>query len=283
MLDVRFHVLHVCMLNDRLRTFSFQVPLPCTLWNLHDNFFGDYPLGDINWSSQCAYFSWRMMFRHTELMQMKVWMHPSPEEQVELNLAFVHVNDRAPNANGVYSAISTTEDGANALMSTYVYRNSLKPGYKNVLPKLYIDQFVAIDGPPFQRYFSPTANMASRRTTYPCSPWLEMVPATEKIKLVPSVAKNAVQAGACRVPRSVGGLARAVWSGLFARPKGMSKIMPRMYRDPAWKARMVSMEKEAKAEGCVMAGSKRGEGGCVCGRWGCLRDLSLSLSLSLSL
>jgi len=213
--------------------FSVTVlaPMPCTIWNLMDFH------NDLGWESQCAYFSWRMMFRHTELMQMKVWIHPGTALQPAVNLAFVHIDSDARNSAGLYKVISTQEDGANAITQQYAQEYMNKPGSGGKKPKIYIDQFVAIDGPPFQRYFSPVVDMATRN--YPCVPWLE----SQSDSRLPGV-------GQCTLPGSLSGVLAAVWRSTLGKPQRLSKAaLPRLYRDPHWMAQMLAMEQDAALTG----------------------------------
>ena len=213
--------------------FSVTVlaPLPCTIWNLMDY------NNDLSWGSQCAFFSWRMMFRHTELMQMKMWIHPGTALRPAVNLAFVHIDAESRTSGGLYKLISTQEDGANAIVRSYAKEYMEKPGSGGKKPKIYIDQFVAIDGPPFQRYFSPVVNMVGRK--FPCVGWLEVYTDYK----TPGV-------GECRLPSSIGGLLGSVWSSTVSKPTPLMKVvLPRLYRDYYWTAKLLAMKQDGVATG----------------------------------
>ena len=170
------------------------------------------------------------MLRHVELFDMKLKVVDQASGRTDYKLGKFYLGDTE-----LWKAVGTMEGGAHALVAK-VQRHM--PG-----SRVYIDHFVAIDGPPFQRYFNPDIDVAS--AIAPCSGWMLSSAKGTGCTFFSTERDASSSEMLLNVPTALVRFA----ASFLSKPCATAEwVLPRMklYRWPRWRDRMQRIEKAAK-------------------------------------
>jgi hypothetical protein len=142
---------------------NLLIPLPCALLTLVES-------QTVNYSSQCQFFSWRMMTRASKLFTFILYLTNEKSQQIDaISLKQFHISENE------ISSISIHEDylfqtiqriKSMALPSPQLKGNSYDDDL-NVPPRITADIWLQINGPPIQRYVIPSLDLSQGPTPPP--------------------------------------------------------------------------------------------------------------------
>jgi hypothetical protein len=174
-----------------------------------------------------------MMLRHVELFDMKIRIEDAAKKnggRTQFKLGKYYIGD-----DGLWKAVATMEAGAHQLAA--------KVQLDVPQSQVFLDHFVAIDGPPFQRYFDPEMDIAA--AVAPCTEWMQP---TDDGKGCTFFSTTDTDMEAVERLLNIPSAMIRFASSFMRRPvASASWVRPRMkkYRWPVWRNRMVRIEQAA--------------------------------------